>query len=240
VTPSLRRALVLPPLLLAVACGGSAPKSTATTASPAPSPTPATESPAAVPSSAAPPPSAAPTRVPKVAAPDDVDGDGVKDTVTVTASTLTVALSGGGRATAPIVDAQVPPKISGLTDLDGDGRAEVFVETARGASTTFVQAYRYDGKTLRELTSDGAPIRFGIGGSVTHGDGFSCTGDGRLAVRSAESEDGSTYRVRTRVFRISGGTLVLQSDATVTAPSMNDDRVRQAYQVDCGSVGAGD
>jgi hypothetical protein len=237
-----RRSLLVPPLLLAAACGGSDPTvATSATAGPSPSSTRSPAAPSAT-SSAAPVPSPPGSSAAAAtgATPGDVDGDGGADTVTVTATTLAVALSGGGRATAPIVDAQVPPRVSGLFDVDRDGHAEVFVETARGASTGFVQIYRYDGRSLRELTFDGAPIRFGIGGSVTHGDGFACTGSGQLVVRSAESDDGSTYRVRSRIFRISGASVQLQSDTTVTAPSMDDARVRQAYQVDCGAVGEGD
>jgi hypothetical protein len=173
--------------------------------------------------------------------PGDVDGDGAADAVTVSSDTLTVALSGGGTATAPIVDAEVPkPVVSGLHDLDLDGRNEVWLETARGASTSFVQAYRYDGKALRELTYEGGHIRFGIGGSVTHGDGFSCTDAGRLVVRTAESDDGTAFRVRNRTFHVEGSTLVLDGETAVTASSMDDPRVRAAYQVDCGSVGESD
>jgi hypothetical protein len=130
--------------------------------------------------------------------------------------------------------------VSGLADLDRDGRNEVWLETARGASTSFVQAYRYDGTALHELTYDGGHIRFGIGGSVTHGDGFTCGGDGQLVVSTAESDDGSTYRVRRRTFRVSGSELVLQLETNATATSSADPRVRSAYQVDCGSVGESD
>jgi hypothetical protein len=170
-----------------------------------------------------------------------VDGDGEADRVTVTAETLTVALSGGGTVNAPIVESDVPkPVVSGLHDLDLDGRNEIWVETARGASTSFVQAYRYDGTALAEVTYQGGHIRFGIGGSVTHGDGFACTDTGRLVVRTAESDDGTSFRVRTRTFRPAKATLVLEHETSVTAPSMDDPRVRAAYQVECGSVGESD
>jgi hypothetical protein len=159
----------------------------------------------------------------------------------VTSSTLTVTLSGGGTVSAPIVAADVPkPVVSGLADLDRDGRAEIWVETARGASTSFVQAYRYDGKVLRDLTYAGDHIRFGIGGSATHGDGFSCTDKGRLVVSTAESDDGTQFRVRRRTFHVSGSELVLDLETNATATSMDDPRVRAAYEVDCGSVGESD
>lgn len=157
------------------------------------------------------------------------------------ATKVTVALTTGGTVSAPIVDSDVPkPGVSGLADLDRDGRNEVWLETARGASTSFVQAYRYDGTALRELTFDGGHIRFGIGGSATHGDGFACTDDGRLVVTTAESDDGTTFLIRTRTYRVSGSTLERLVETTATATSMEDPRVRAAYQVDCGSVGESD
>ena len=231
----MKRALLVVSLLAAAACTSSSGDiRTVETARPltvrhAPSPSPA-PAPAATVSTS---PSAAP-----VAAPGDVDGDGQADTVSVTATTLTVALSAGHSVSAPIVASDVPkPVVSGLADLDRDGRAEVWVETARGASTTFVQVYRYDGTKLSELTFAGGHIRFGIGGSVTHGDGFACTPEGHLVVSTAESDDGTSYRIRTRTFRVAGATLVLVTDRSATASSMDDPRVRAAYQVDCGSVG---
>jgi hypothetical protein len=222
--------LLIALVVMSACSGSSAPTATVTTQVSVPAP----PSPAPLASpSPAPSPSVAPG-----AAPGDVDGDGQADTVTVTATKLTVDLSGGGSVAAPIVESDVPkPVVSGLQDLDRDGHAEVWVETARGASTSFVQAFRYDGTKLSELTFAGGHIRFGIGGSVTHGDGFSCTPDGHLVVSTAESDNGTSYRIRTRSFRVSGASFVLLSDRTATAPSMDDPRVRAAYQVDCGSVG---
>jgi hypothetical protein len=186
-------------------------------------------------------PSTAASQAPAAASPGDVDGDGAADGVSVSATAVTVSLSGGGSVSAPIVDSDVPkPAVSGLADLDRDGRNEVWVETARGASTSFVQAYRYDGSALRELTYAGGHIRFGIGGSVTHGDGFACTDAGRLVVTTAESDDGTSYRVRSLTYRVSGGSLERVLETSATAPSMDDPRVRAAYQVDCGSVGESD
>jgi hypothetical protein len=228
-----KRALVLALLLLTTACARSSARTAATAPTTGP-PVASTSSAASVQPSA----TSSPT---KPAAPGDVDGDGAADGVMVTATEVTVALSGGGRVSAPIADSDLPkPAVSGLADLDRDGRNEVWLETARGASTSFVQAYRYDGAALRELTYDGGHIRFGIGGSVTHGDGFTCTDNGSLVVSTAESDDGSTYRVRRRTFRVSGATLVLALETVATTTSRDDARVRSAYQVDCGSVGESD
>lgn len=226
-------------VLLVAGCSGSSGAGHAVESGAPPAAISASPSPAAV----SPAPSLLPStsRQPVTAAPGDVDGDGTADTVAVTATSITVELSAGGSVSAPIVDSDVPkPVVSGLQDLDRDGRAEVWVETARGASTSFVQAYRYDGKALRELTFSGGHIRFGIGGSATHGDGFSCTDAARLVVRTAESDDGTSFRVRTRTFRVSDAALLLVSESTVTAPSMDDPRVRAAYRVDCGAVGESD
>jgi hypothetical protein len=172
--------------------------------------------------------------------PGDVDGDGAVDTVTVTPTLVSVRLTRGGVVSAPVVESDLPqPALSGLFDVDGDGRAEVFVETARGASTAFVQLYRYDGRVLQEVTYDGGRQRFGIGGSVTHGEGFSCPGDGRLLVGQAETFNGSAYTVRTRTYRLEDSVLRLVGETSVTAPSIEDPRVGAAYQVACGSVGEG-
>ena len=231
----MRRALLVVPALLATACTGSSGGSPA--APPTTSPTPVVA--AASPSPAAASPSA--VALAKEAAPGDVDGDGRADEVTVTTTALSVTLSAGGTVSAPLVDADVPkPVVSGLHDLDRDGRNEVWVETGRGASTSFVQAFRYDGQSLQELTFEGGHIRFGIGGSVTHGDGFRCTANGQLLVSTAESDDGTSYRVRNVTYRVSGFTLVRLVETLATASSMEDPRVRAAYQVDCGSVGESD
>jgi hypothetical protein len=234
-----KRALLVVPILLAAACGGSSGGHRAVATAPPPTPVIEAPSPSPVASSSAASPSASPPAPP--AAPGDVDGDGEADTETLTASRLTVSLSSGGTVSAPVVGADVPkPVVSGLHDLDHDGRNEVWIETARGASTSFVQAYRYDGKVLRELTYAGGHIRFGIGGSVTHGDGFQCTDAGRLIVSTAESDDGTSYRVHNVTYRVSGATLVRVLETSATASSMDDPQVRAAYQVDCGSVGESD
>lgn len=215
----LRPVLVLGCVLLA-GCSGSSTPPPARSPSPAASETPAAR--------------------PGAAAPGDVDGDGQADTVTVTSTAVNVALSGGGSVAAVLVDADVPQvSVSGLHDVDGDGRAEVFVETARGASTSFVQIYRYDGTTLAEVTSEGGHLRLGIGGSVMHGEGFSCPGDGTVVVRRAETLNGTAYTIRVRTYRLSGHSLTLVDESTATATSLDDPRVGAAFQVDCGSVGEG-
>jgi hypothetical protein len=236
----MRRA-VLPLLLLTVTACSSSSKAPEPTPSPTPSPTASpTPSPSASPTaSPTPSPTASATpaarRVP--AKNGDVDGDGTRDAVRASATLLTVELSSTGKSvTAPIhSDTPGSSAILGYADVDRDGRSEVFVETAEGASTQFVTPYRYDGKVLHEVQLDGGPARLGIGGSVTHGDGFRCT-DGLLEVRGADSEDGTTYTVHVDSYRLRGADLVLARSSTTQA-KQGDPAVEEAYSVDCGSVG---
>jgi hypothetical protein len=203
---------------------------TVETETPTPTPTP---TPSATPS---PTPSATPAarRIPALNG--DVDGDGTKDSVRATAELLTVELSGGGTLTAPVhADSPRSAPVLGYADIDRDGYSEVFLETAEGASTLFVTPYRYDGKALSELTLDEGPARLGIGGSVTHGDGFRCTG-GTLQVLSSDSQDGSTYTVHTSTYKIVKAALVLVSSKSQQA-KQGDAIVEASYQPDCGSVG---
>lgn len=231
----MRRA-VLPVLLLltVAACSGSA-KAPEPTPTPSPTPSPTaspTPSPTASPTAS---PTPASRRIP--ARDGDVDGDGTRDSVRASGTVLTVELSGTGKSvTAPIhSDSPGSPAILGYADVDRDGRAEVFVETAEGASTQFVTPYRYDGTVLREVQLDGGPARLGIGGSVTHGDGFRCAG-GLLEVRGADSTDGTTYTVHKDTYRLRGAQLVLVTSSTVQA-KQGDAAVEGAYSVHCGSVG---
>lgn len=233
--------LLLVPVLV-TACSGSddptieVPTSTPTpsaTPSPSPSPTPsATPSPTASPT-----PSATPSRA--VPAKDrDVDGDGTADLIRATATTLSVELSGSGRTVTAPVHAESPrsPAVLGTADVDRDGYAEVFLETAEGASTQFATPYRFDGTTLREVQLDEGPARLGIGGSVTHGDGFQCGSTGLLQVRNADSQDGTTFTVHITTYRIKVATLLLVKTATVTA-QQGSAEVDKSFSVDCGTVG---
>lgn len=170
----------------------------------------------------------------------DVDGDGVVDSLRTSGGRLTVELSSTQTSVSAPVHRDEPGDagLLGSRDVDRDGFAEVFLETASGASTTFTTPYRYDGKALRELQLDAGPVRLGIGGSVTHGDGFSCLDSGRLEVRSADSQDGSAFTVHVSVYRLSPTELVLISSST-TRGKQGDPAVESSYQVRCGSVGDG-
>ncbi|MDP9183172.1 MAG: hypothetical protein M3P04_10410 [Actinomycetota bacterium] len=166
----------------------------------------------------------------------DVDGDGKKDFVRTTAEVLTVDLSSGGTVTAPIhAESPRSAPVLGYADVDRDGRSEVFVETNQGASTQFVTPYRYDGKVLHELQLEEGPARLGIGGSVTHGDGFTCP-NGQLRVLSSDSQDGVTYTVHITTYTL-GRTELVQVSSTTKRAKQGDPLVESSYRPDCGSVG---
>ena len=237
--------LVLPLLALAASCSSddeepapspSATPSASVSATPtettAPTPTP-TASPTASPTPTA---TAAP-----VARDRDVDGDGRPDTITTADGSVSVRLTGNGRTvTAPVnADAPGPAQVLGTGDIDRDGRVEVFVRTAQGASTSFATPYRYDGSALRVVLLDGEPAQLGIGGSVTHGDGFRCLPTGLLEVSKAETEDGTSYTVQVSTYRLTGDELVVARRTTVQA-EQGDVAVGRAYTVTCGSVTGGD
>jgi hypothetical protein len=238
----MRRSSLLAVLLLAACSSHSSPETpgptpTAAPTSAAPTPTATSPAPSATATATATAtPSARPRAVP--AADGDVDGDGQPDLLQPSATLLRVTLSSTGRVlTAPVhKDDPGPAALLGTADIDRDGRAEVFLQTAEGASTQFATPYRFDGTTLRELQLDGGPVRLGIGGSITHGDGFRCLPAGLLEVRQAESTDGSTFTVRADRYAVVGVQLVLRSSSTGKGPQ-GSATVESAYTADCGTVG---
>ncbi len=234
-----RRHLLFAALLLATACSQGDKATVSRTSAPLPT------LPTATPTTAAPTPTAtsptpAATGRARPAIDGDVDGDGTADTVRATATVVTVELSGTGKSVTAPVHGEGPgqPGLLGSRDVDADGFSEVFLETAHGASTTFATPYRFDGTVLRELQAEGGPARLGIGGSVTHGDGFRCLPSGRLEVRSADSQDGESFTVHVLTYRLSATELVLLSSTTSQA-KQGDPAVEQSYVVSCGTVGDG-
>lgn len=164
----------------------------------------------------------------------DVDGDGREDRVTATQDLLTVVLTSGRTVTAPLT-ADTEPPVQGVVDVDRDGRAEVFLETTRGASTVFYTPFRFDGTTLAALQINGEPALLGVGGTVTHGEGFACA-KGLLMVATSTSEDGERFDVTTTTYAVRGFALQQSGRAVARALAQGDPRVAASYQVDCGSV----
>ena len=245
----MRRSALLVPVLLLSACGDDGVRVERTSALEQRTPTPSAAATTAAPSPravvtqtpASPTPSGAPaaSKPPKgPAAQGDVDGDGTADEIAVDED-LTVVLSGTDKAVSSAFQTDTAPVTSGAEDVDRDGRAEVFLKTGQGASTTFLTPFRYDGRTFAPLTLDGEQAKLGIGGSATHGDGFSCTEAGTLVVRSASSDDGTSFTVTATTYRIDGHRLVQTGRTTAEAQGMDDPRVGEAYLVDCRSVGEG-
>ncbi len=238
----------LAPLVLLAACSGSGPTLTASddnTPTPTPVVTTDAPSPTTVPTTAAPttaPTTAAPTPTRAVpAALGDIDGDGEADAVKATATQVRVTLSGSGKVvTAPVhADSPAAPEVLGTDDVDRDGRAELFLKTVQGASTSFATPYRYDGKVLREIQLDGSPAVLGFGGSVQHGDGFTCTPKGQIEVRSAVANGGgSTYTVTTTTYRLTATDLVKVRSSSAQA-AQGSREVEESYNLDCGAVGEG-
>ncbi|MDX6217011.1 MAG: hypothetical protein QOG99_2595 [Frankiales bacterium] len=236
----MRASLLAVPLLIVAGCSGSSTTATPQPSTSVPLPTagPTTEPPSPTPS---PTPTATATATPARAVPaaeGDVDGDGKRDVIQPSATLLRVTLSSTGQVvTAPVhAEDPRPAALLGTADIDRDGRAEVFLQTAQGASTQFATPYRFDGTSLKELQLDGGPARLGIGGSVTHGDGFRCLPTGLLEVRQADSTDGTTFTVHASDYRISGTQLVLVSSRTGKG-KQGTPSVESAYTADCGTVG---
>lgn len=231
--------LTLPLCLLLTACSGSSKPAGEPTEAPTVVPTTVAPTTTANPTPSATVTTAPPTRS-KPAVDGDVDGDGKPDSIRTSATVVTVELSSTGKTVTAPIHAEAPRKapVLGSKDLDRDGFAEVFLETAQGASTSFATPYRFDGTALRELQLDGGPVRLGIGGSITHGDGFRCTPAGQLEVRSAESTDGVSFTVHVDLYRLTATQLVLVKSSTSKA-KQGDPAVEDSYNVDCGSVGEG-
>lgn len=174
------------------------------------------------------------------AAQGDVDGDGEPDVIRYDGDMAVVTLSTTGQAVRASVKADIEgdePATAGVEDLDRDGRAEIFVQVGRGASTAFVLALRFDGTRLAALTVAGQPLLLGIGGSATHGDGFRCTDTGSLVVSSAQSDDGDQFNLTEITYRVKGLGLAETDRKTSTARGASSDAVAAAYVVDCRSVG---
>jgi hypothetical protein len=239
-------------------CGGSSGPAASATVVPTLAPTTPTPTPVVTVTrqpTPSPSPIAPPRPVARPARDGDVDGDGVRDRVTVAgpgapAGTwrLVAHLSTLGRETVDVpADTPAAPTIAGIVDADGDGFAEIWVNSAAGASTSFVTPIRLVNDHLRVVELDGAPATLGENGSVTHGDGFACTDyapsvPGReLVVYSGGNEPGTTTWDGTiRAFRWSGARLVEISHRTErfhAGDAGSDPRLAKYYAVTCGSLG---
>jgi len=234
-------------------CATSAP-TTQTSATAATSP--AATSAAAVPStSAGLSPATSPATSPargREAAGWDVDGDGRRDRarlvylggdgpdnweLVVDMTTLgqqTVRFTGG-----PILPGSTAaPTIAGSADADQDGHAEVFVKADSGASTQFWTIFKLVGGRIRQVTSEGRPVRITVGGSVTHQGGFRCDGAQFVTVsEGAELPGYTTWTYERDTFAWSGAELVPVSKRTGQVTSAHPGSPPAAYSgVSCGGL----
>jgi hypothetical protein len=183
----------------------------------------------------------------------DLDGDRRPDSLFSYA-----VLGAGGRATSWFLRAvlasgrasslEVPQpsqlEVLGMADVNGDGRQEALVQLDRGASTSFVGIYALDERqALVPVTEEGdGPLRFGLNGSVTHGDGGGCAagpdGKPRLVIRSVERTNEGPYDSVEKTYTWNGTTvhLVGTQRGVIDAADGSDSSLRPFYEFTCGSL----
>jgi len=182
----------------------------------------------------------------------DIDGDGRVDHVTIGPQTssgvwqVTATLTTVGVRIGQVHDDSDQPFLVGIVDANHDGYAEIWIHSGAGASTDFLTPLRLIRGVLREVSKDGSPAQLGVGGTVTHGDGFACQdvnpqSDGaELLVYQATSIDGHTWQGDRYVYRWSAGGKLRQLSHTSKAlrvSSPDDPKLRPYYSIDCGSLG---
>ena len=110
-------------------------------------------------------------------------------------------------------------------DANGDGRDEGFVTSTGGASNDTYNIFVLDGCQLRQVAvAGGGPLRFAVGASLGHAEGFTCQDTDRhgrrlLALwgveRAQDHPDGrSTYTWTRHSYRWATSTLVRQVGTT--------------------------
>jgi hypothetical protein len=108
-------------------------------------------------------------------------------------------------------------------DANGDGRDEGFVTSTGGASNDTYNLYGLAGCQLRQVgVADSGPLRFAVGASAGHAEGFDCQSTDRhgrrlLTLWNVERADqqpdgGSAYTYTKTSYRWIGRTLVRQVD----------------------------
>jgi hypothetical protein len=132
------------------------------------------------------------------ARPGDADGDGRTDPVTVSGTTVTVALSSVGGTSAVGFPAVASPLASSIIDIDADGRGELIVQTGSGADIKDYGVARLaPSGQLRAVA--GGPLRAGFTG--VHGAGFRCEA-GKVMVVVGERTADRTYQVTSTAWQL--------------------------------------
>ena len=154
------------------------------------------------------------------------------------------AVLASGRATSLEVPQPSQLEVLGMADVNGDGRQEGLVQLDQGASTSFVGIYTLDGRrALVPVTEDGdGPLRFGLNGSVTHGDGGGCAtgtdGKPRLVIRSVERTNEGPYDAVVKTYTWDGTSVRLAGTerGVIDAGDGSDPSLRPFYEFTCGSL----
>jgi hypothetical protein len=187
-----------------------------------------------------------------VAAEGDLDGDHKPDSVLSYAS-----LGPDGRATAWLlrtvlgsgatsqVQVEDPYQFAvlGTADVNGDGRQEVFARVNLGASTEFAGVYTLDdrGRLVPVAEQGRGPLQLALAGSVTHGNGGSCTlpdGSRGLVLRKVERFDVGPYQWQETDYEWEG-TVVRATGSrqgTIDSPDGSDTRLAPFYEFTCGDL----
>ena len=183
----------------------------------------------------------------------DVDGDGHPDRaqlvylggygpgnweLVVNMTTLgqrSVRFTGG-----PVLRGNIDaPTIAGSADADRDGHAEIFVKVDAGASTQSWTIFKLVGRQIRQVTSQGQPVRLAVNGTVAHQDGFRCDGHQFVTVSAAIAAPGedTTWTYQRDTYAWSGARLVLVAKRTGQVTSAQPGRPPAAYSgVGCGNL----
>jgi hypothetical protein len=206
--------------------------------------------PPATPPSGGPSPAISPT--PGWQAVGDVDGDGRRDRARL------VYLGGYGPDNWQLVvdmttlgqqsvrftgDPVLPgntaaPTVAGSVDADRDGHAEIFVKVDSGASTQFWTIFKLVGRQIRQVTSQGRPVRLAVNGTLTHQAGFRCDGaDFVTVIEGAELPGYTTWSYERDTYTWEGSTLVLISKQAGQVTSAQPGSPPTAYSgVSCGHL----
>jgi len=237
--------------IAAAVLAGCAASTPATQASgTATTPTAATPSATSPPASAGPSPAISPT--PGWQAAGDVDGDGRRDRARLVYLggygpgnwELVVDMTTLGQQTVrftgdPVLPGNTAaPTIAGSADAGRDGHADIFVKVDSGASTQFWTIFKLVGRQIRQVTSQGQPVRLAVGGSVTHQGGFRCDGAQFVTVSEATEPPGyTTWTYERDTFAWSGAELVPVSKRTGQVTSARPGSPPAAYSgISCGDL----
>jgi hypothetical protein len=234
----------------AVLAGCTASTSTTRASGTATTPAAATRSANSPPASAGPSPTISPT--PAWQAAGDVDGDGRRDRARLVYLggygpdnwELVVDMTTLGQQAVrftgdPVLPGNIDaPTIAGSVDADRDGHAEIFVKVSSGASTRFWTIFKLVGRQIRQVTSQGQPVRLAVNGTLTHQDGFRCDGTQFVTVSEATEPPGyTTWTYRRDTYAWSGADLVPVTKRTGQVTSTRPGSPPAAYSgVSCGDL----